>query len=213
VETAGKEARPDRPWARPPTREELTAAQGLTVPDLVAPALKILFCGINPSLYSAAVGHHFARPGNRFWPALHAGGLTPRLLAPWEGEALLALGYGICNVVDRATASADALTPKEYREGGRLLRAKVGRQQPRYVAILGVTAYRAAFGRPNAVVGPQPEPLAGASVWVLPNPSGLNAHYQLADLGKLFAELHATALRGSQQKTVPETGCAHSSSP
>lgn len=188
-----REPRPGRPWPRPPSREELAAARGMRVPDLIAPGLKILFCGINPSLYSAVVGHHFARPGNRFWPALFAGGFTPRLFAPWEGDRLLSLGYGISNVVDRATASADELKADEYLEGGRLLEEKVRRQRPRLVAILGVMAYRAAFGRKDAAAGRQPETatLAGAAIWVLPNPSGLNAHYQAADLGRLFAELHA----------------------
>jgi TDG/mug DNA glycosylase family protein len=177
------------PWSRPPTREELAAAHDSTVPDLIARGLKVLFCGINPSLYSAAVGHHFARPGNRFWPALHAGGFTPRLFAPWEGAELLARGYGITNVVDRATASADVLTAAEYLEGGRLLEAKVRRYRPECVAILGVTAYRTAFGRKDARIGEQPETLAGARLWILPNPSGLNAHYQPADLGRLFGDL------------------------
>jgi TDG/mug DNA glycosylase family protein len=149
----------------------------------------VLFCGINPSLYSAAVGCHFARPGNRFWPALHAGGFTPRRFEPWEGEALRALGYGITNVVDRATAAADELAADEYVAGARRLAAKVRRYRPRYVAVLGVTAYRLAFSRPRAATGPQAETLAGAGLWVLPNPSGLNAHYQTADLARLFAAL------------------------
>jgi TDG/mug DNA glycosylase family protein len=173
-----------------PTREALAAARGKAVPDLIAPGLKVLFCGINPSLYSAAVGHHFARPGNRFWPALHAGGFTPNVFSPRQGEGLLALGYGITNVVDRATAAADELTAAEYVEGGRRLEAKVARYRPAFVAVLGVTAYRAAFGRKNAATGRQREDLAGAGLWVLPNPSGLNAHYGVAELGRLFAELH-----------------------
>jgi TDG/mug DNA glycosylase family protein len=179
------------PAPRRPTRAELEAARGAGVPDLIGSGLSVLFCGINPSLYSAVVGHHFARPGNRFWPALHLGGFTPRRFEPWEGPALLALGYGITNVVPRATAAAEELTPAELAQGGRALAAKVRRHRPRFVAVLGVTAYRAAFGRPRAVLGRQPEPLAGAAVWVLPNPSGLNAHYQVADLGRLFADLRA----------------------
>jgi TDG/mug DNA glycosylase family protein len=180
------------PAPRRPTRAELEAARGAGVPDLIGPGLSVLFCGINPSLYSAAVGHHFARPGNRFWPALHLGGFTPRRFDPWEGPALLALGYGITNVVARATTAADELSPAELAQGGRALAAKVRRHRPRFLAVLGVTAYRAAFGRPRAALGRQPEPLAGSAVWVLPNPSGLNAHYQAADLGRLFADLRAT---------------------
>jgi TDG/mug DNA glycosylase family protein len=176
---------------RRPTRAELEAARGAGVPDLIGPGLSVLFCGINPSLYSAVVGHHFARPGNRFWPALHLGGFTPRRFDAWEGPALLALGYGVTNVVARATAAADELRPAELAQGGRTLAAKVRRYRPRFVAVLGVTAYRAAFGRPRAGLGRQPEPLAGAAVWVLPNPSGLNAHYQAADLGRLFAAFRA----------------------
>ena len=174
---------------RRPTREAIEAARGSAVADLVAPGLKVVFCGINPSLYSAAVGHHFARPGNRFWPALRLGGFTPRLFAPDEGAELLRLGYGITNVVDRATAAADELSADEYLSGGRTLAAKIERLRPRYVAVLGVTAYRAAFGRRGATLGPQPEAIGGAPVWVLPNPSGLNAHYRAADLGRLFGEL------------------------
>jgi TDG/mug DNA glycosylase family protein len=163
------------------------------VPDLIRPGLFVLFCGINPSLYSAAVGHHFARPGNRFWPALHLGGFTPRRFDPWEGPALLSLGYGITNVVARATAAADELSAAELAEGGRDLEAKVRRYRPRFVAVLGVTAYRSAFGLPRAALGIQPASLAGSPVWVLPNPSGLNAHYQARDLGRLFAELRAAS--------------------
>jgi TDG/mug DNA glycosylase family protein len=177
--------------SRKPTREELLAARDKRVPDLIAPGLRVLFCGINPSLYTAVVGHHFARPGNRFWPALHAAGLTPRRLAPSEQDELLRLGYGITNVVDRATASADELTAEELARGGRRLEAKVRRYRPQVVAMLGLGAYRAAFGRPKAKPGPQPEKLGGASVWVLPNPSGLNAHYQVADLARLYGELRA----------------------
>ena len=153
--------------------------------------MKVLFCGINPSLYSAAVGHHFARPGNRFWPALAAGGFTPRRLAPSEGEEMLRLGLGITNVVPRATTSAAEVTPDEFIEGGRMLARKAAKFRPRVVAFLGITAYRAAFGRPRAAIGLQDEHLAGSRIWVLPNPSGLNAHYRPADLGALFAELRA----------------------
>ncbi|MFE8602462.1 G/U mismatch-specific DNA glycosylase [Archangium violaceum] len=159
------------------------------MPDLIAPGLKVLFCGINPSVYSAVVGHHFARPGNRFWPALHASGFTDRLLAPSEQEALLTLGYGITNVVDQATVSADVLTAEELAAGGRQLEAKVRRYRPRCVAVLGIGAWRTAFGHPQASLGAQPWTLGGTRVWVLPNPSGLNAHYRPGDLARLFREL------------------------
>ena len=159
------------------------------MPDLLAPGLKVLFCGINPSVYSAVVGHHFARPGNRFWPAMHASGFTPRLLAPHEQGELLALGCGITNVVERASVSADSLTAEEYARGGRQLEAKVRRYRPRTLAVLGIGAWRTAFGKPRAALGPQPESLAGARVWVLPNPSGLNAHYRPEALARLFREL------------------------
>jgi TDG/mug DNA glycosylase family protein len=179
------------PFPRP-TAEQVAAAHGKRVPDLLAPGLRVLFCGINPSLYSAAVGHHFARPGNRFWPALHAAGFTDRRLSAFEDRELLARGYGIANLVARATATAAELTEDELVRGARLLRRKVRRHRPRLLAFLGVGSYRTAFGRPEAALGPQPERLAGAAVWVLPNPSGLNAHYQLADLARLFG-----ALRGA----------------
>ena len=176
-----------------PTPEQLAAAYGTNVPDLIRPGLKVLFCGINPSLYSAAVGHHFARPGNRFWPALYAAGFTDRLLSAFEEQELLAAGYGITNVVDRATAAAEELAPEEYAPGGRRLENKVRRYRPGIVAVLGVGAYRAAFARPKAVLGPQPEMLGTAKLWVLPNPSGLNAHYHLPELGRLFRELRLAA--------------------
>ncbi|HEY9619388.1 MAG TPA: G/U mismatch-specific DNA glycosylase [Crinalium sp.] len=174
---------------RKPTKEEIQAAVGKTVPDIIAPDLDVLFCGINPSLYSAVVGHHFARPGNRFWPTLHAAGFTDRLFSPAEDDDLLKLGYGITNVVDRATASADELAPDEYRIGGQQLAAKVKTYRPRFLAVLGIGAYRTAFRKPKAVIGRQDETLHGAIVWALPNPSGLNAHYQLTDLALTFGEL------------------------
>lgn len=161
------------------------------MPDLIAPGLKVLFCGINPSVYSAVVGYHFARPGNRFWPALYASGFTDRLLAPSEQEELLALGCGITNVVDRATVSADVLTTEELTEGGRRLEAKVRRYRPQCLAVLGIGAWRTAFGHPGASLGPQPT-LGGTRVWVLPNPSGLNAHYRPEDLARLFRALRLT---------------------
>lgn len=176
---------------RRPTADELRAAAGQTVPDVIGPGLRVLFCGINPSLYSGATEHHFARPGNRFWPALHASGFTPRRLQPWEEGELLALGCGITNLVPRATAAAAELAADELVEGAAALAAKVARYRPRAVAMLGVSAYRVAFQRPKATVGPQPERLHGAALWVLPNPSGLNAHYTPADLARVFAELRA----------------------
>jgi double-stranded uracil-DNA glycosylase len=181
--------RSEQPWR--PTRERIAAAGGATVPDVVAPGLRVLFSGINPGLYSGAVGHHFARPGNRFWKALSASGFTPRLLSPFEEEELLGLGLGITNLVERATATADKLAPEELRAGARRLERKVRRLRPRVVAFLGLTAYRTAFGRPKAVMGPQPEPLGGARVWLLANPSGLNAHHQVPDLARAFGALRA----------------------
>jgi double-stranded uracil-DNA glycosylase len=189
-----------KPWK--PSREQILGSYGRTVPDLILPGLKVLFSGINPSLYSAAVGHHFARPGNRFWPALHAAGFTPRLFSPFEGPILLDLGYGITNVVDRSTASADALSAQEFVEGGRRLEEKILRFSPMIVAFLGITAYRSAFGRPRAPIGLQPESIAGSILWVLPNPSGLNAHYRLADLVRLYEELRmASDLRASRPQS------------
>lgn len=172
-----------------PSKDEISAAAGKTVPDVIAPGLQVLFCGINPGLYSGAVGHHFARPGNRFWPVLHAAGFTERLLSPFEERELLRYGYGITNIVERATASAHELTTRELGEGARHLEAKVRRYQPRFVAVLGVGAYRTAFRRPKADLGRQSETLGGSMLWVLPNPSGLNAHYQLKDLARMFREL------------------------
>lgn len=178
-----------------PTRSELRAAVGSTVPDLIAPGLSVLFCGINPGLYSGATGHHFARPGNRFWPALHAAGFSDRLLASWEERLLLKRGFGITNLVARATATADELTGAELVAGRRRLERQVRRTAPNWVGVLGVGAYRTAFGRPRAAVGRQSDFLAGANLWLLPNPSGLNAHYQLPDLVREFAELHEAARR------------------
>jgi double-stranded uracil-DNA glycosylase len=172
-----------------PTRAELLAAAGRTVPDVVAPDLRVLFSGINPGLYSAWAGHHFARPGNRFWPTLHTARFTPRLLAPSEERALLELGYGITNIVTRATATAAELSPNELAAGAGHLRDLVLHHRPHSVAILGVSAYRAAFGDPNAGMGRQPARWGETIVWVLPNPSGLNAHYQAASLARLFRTL------------------------
>jgi TDG/mug DNA glycosylase family protein len=179
-----------------PTKQQLIEAAGQTLPDVIAPNLKVLFCGINPGLYTAAVGHHFARPGNRFWPALHQSGFTSRLISPFHERELLTLGVGISNVVPHATASAAELTREDFTRGGRRLAAKVRRYQPRIVAILGVGAYRQAFGNPKAQVGEQLERIHAARVWVLPNPSGLNANYQLPELVRLFRALrvHAEAI-------------------
>jgi double-stranded uracil-DNA glycosylase len=149
----------------------------------------VLFCGINPGLYSGVTGHHFARPGNRFWPTLHLAGFTPRLLHPSEERELLTYGYGITNLVARATATADELSPEELVAGQRRLKTKLKRYQPQVVAVLGISAYRTAFATKAVALGRQSDPLENAIVWVLPNPSGLNAHYQLADLAEHFREL------------------------
>lgn len=171
-----------------PTRAELLAAKGKTVPDVIAPKLQVLFCGINPGLYSGYTGHHFAKPGNRFWPALHAAGFTSRLLRPDDEQELLPLGYGITNLVARATATAAELSQAELLDGGRGLAVKVAAYQPRVLAVLGIGAFRSAFGRPEAILGRQDERLGEAIVWVLPNPSGLNAHYSLAALAEVYRE-------------------------
>jgi TDG/mug DNA glycosylase family protein len=176
-----------------PTRQQLAAASDRTVPDIIAPDLRVLFVGINPGLYSAAIGHHFGRPGNRFWPALYASGFTPRLLSPFEEKELLSLHLGITNVVERASARADELTADELRAGAAVLAKKVRRYRPRFIAVLGVTAYRIALNQPRAATGRQSEPFAGAVAWVLPNPSGLNAHYLAGDLARLFTELREAA--------------------
>ena len=176
-----------KPWK--PTKKQLREAINKTVRDVIAPDLHILFCGINPGLYTAAVGHHFARPGNRFWPTLYAAGFTERLLTPFDERELLKSGYGITNVVRRTTASADLLTKEEIQEGGKRLMVKVLRYRPRVVAILGIGAYRVAFSQSKAVIGKQEQMMGATKVWVLPNPSGLNANYQTADLVKLFREL------------------------
>jgi TDG/mug DNA glycosylase family protein len=174
---------------RKPTKADLLEAVDKTISDVIAPDLKILFCGINPGLYSGATGHHFAKPGNRFWKTLHAAGFTDRLLAPYEQQELLKLGYGITNVAERTTATADQLTVNEIIAGGKKLKEKVLHFQPKYLAVLGIGAYRTAFNQPKAVLGLQSEQIGETRIWVLPNPSGLNAHYQLSDLAKLFGEL------------------------
>jgi TDG/mug DNA glycosylase family protein len=170
-----------------PTREERLASVHKLVPDVIAPGLRVLFCGINPGLYSSATGYHFAGPGNRFWPALHAAGFTERVLAPHEWPLLLERGCGITNVVARASATAAELSPAELAEGGRLLEAKVRRFQPRVLAVLGVGAYRTAFGVRDAALGRQPTSLGDTLVWVVPNPSGLNAHETVDSLAVAYA--------------------------
>ena len=161
------------------------------MPDVIAPGLRVLFCGINPGLYTAAVGHHFARPGNRFWPALLASGFTDELVSPFAERELLQRGFGVTNVVMRATATADQLTREELRAGGKRLVAKVRRYRPAFLAVLGLGAYRAAWQQPKAVIGRQDQMIGETVVWVLPNPSGLNAHYQARDLARVFGELRA----------------------
>lgn len=176
-----------------PSRQEVRAARGRTVPDVIAPGLKVLFCGINPSLYSAAVQHHFARPGNRFWKALYGAGFTSRLLSPFEERELLPCGYGITNLVEGATARADELAPDELTAGVLHLIAKVQQYQPRFVSVLGIGAYRQAFQRPDAPMGLQNETIGLSRLWVLPNPSGLNGHYSLDHLSQLLRELYEAA--------------------
>ncbi|HYK04612.1 MAG TPA: G/U mismatch-specific DNA glycosylase [Thermoanaerobaculia bacterium] len=180
-----------------PTPAEIAAAFGKTLPDVIAPGLRVLFCGINPGLYTAAVQQHFGRPGNRFWPTLHRAGFTPRLFHPSEQRELLPLGIGITNVVARATAAADELTREELVEGGKILARKVKRYDPGYLAIVGIGAYRTAFDRPKAKMGLQEETIGDTKIWVLPNPSGLNANYRPAELVELFAGLRTAACMSS----------------
>lgn len=172
-----------------PTRADLLAAKNKTIRDVIAPNLRVLFCGINPGLYSGATGHHFARPGNRFWPTLFHAGFTPRLLHPSEERELLDYGYGITNLVRRATATADELSPDELVAGQKRLKAKVKRFQPKVLAVLGISAYRTAFAQKVVTLGRQTDRFVNSIVWVLPNPSGLNAHFQLTDLAKHFQVL------------------------
>lgn len=176
-----------------PSAAELAAAAGREIPDVIGPGLTVLFSGINPGLWSAAVGRHFARPGNRFWPALHRSGFTPYQLDPDEQDVLLGYGLGITNVAARGTARADELSRDELLAGGEILRAKVARYRPRWLAVLGVGAYRVAFGHRGAAVGPQPDRLGDTGIWVLPNPSGLNAHFTLPKLTAEFARLRTAA--------------------
>jgi double-stranded uracil-DNA glycosylase len=176
-----------------PSKADLEAARGRTIPDVLGPDLDIAFVGINPGLWSGAVGHHFARPGNRFWKALYGSGFTDRLLAPNEDATLLERNLGLTNLVARTTARADELSADEIRRGARELEERFAPLRPRFVAILGIGAYRTGFGRPDAALGPREEDLAGSRLWILPNPSGLNAHHQLDDLTERFRALRDAA--------------------
>ena len=172
-----------------PTKLDLENALDRTTEDLLDHDLKVLFCGINPGLYSAATGFHFARPGNRFWKVLHLAGFTDRQIDPSEEHELLAIGYGITSLVSRTTARADQLNVEEYVRGGQIVIRKIKKFGPRTVAFLGIGAYRAAFDKPTAKTGPQPEKIHDSQIWLLPNPSGINANYQLDDLVTLFSQM------------------------
>jgi len=185
---------------RAPSRAELQDAYGRVIPDLVGPDLRVLLVGINPSLFSGWTGTHFARPGNRLWRTLHEAGFTDRLLHPSESDAIVAAGLGITNLVARATARADELTDDEVRAGVAPLRRLVRRVRPEAVAFLGISTYRVAFARPRATVGRQPEAFEGTLAWVLPNPSGLNAHYQQPALTAAYAELRAAIGAGTTRR-------------
>ena len=197
----------ETPWK--PTKAQLLAARNKSVPDLLAKNLIVLFVGINPGLYTAAIGRHFGRPGNRFWPALYGGGFTPRLFSPFESDLLLDLKFGITNVVDRATARADELTNDELRAGGKRLEAKVKRWRPIVVAFVGIGPYRIVSGNKDARVGLQEDTFGGSHAWVLPNPSGLNAHYQPAALAQLFGDLRLWAIaqhaRGRNRRPISQS--------
>ena len=186
-----------------PTKDEILAARGKSLPDVIDAGLKILFVGINPGLYTAAVGHHFARPGNRFWPALYRAGFTSRQLSPFEEKELLAAGYGIVNVVARATARADELSAEEFIAGGVELEKKVRKFRPCFCAFLGMGAYRVAFKRPGAGTGSQEERLGGARVWVLPSPSGINASYPMENLVSILRELRLAVEKECQKGIRP----------
>ena len=179
----------DRPAASTTSCRSVPVYPSSVLEDVIDDGLRVLFCGINPGLMSAAKGQHFARPGNRFWPALHLSGFTPRQLRPDEQAELLTYHLGITNVVDRPSARADELTRAEYIAGGENLVAKVLRYQPEWLAVVGVTAYRDAFGERTAQMGKQDRMIGDTRVWILPNPSGLNAHYTLPKLADAFAEL------------------------
>jgi TDG/mug DNA glycosylase family protein len=176
-----------------PTREELEASYGKGVRAVIAPDLRVLFCGINPGLYTAAIGHHFGRPGNRFWTALHRSGFTPRVFSPYDERELLGLGVGITNIVNKATRVAEELTLDDLRAGGKALERTARRSHPRIVAVLGLGAYRFAFARPKATIGEQAERIGETRVWVLPNPSGRTASYQMDALERLFRQVREAA--------------------
>ncbi len=178
---------------RRPTVEEVKQARGKRIRDVIAPDLNVLFCGINPGLYSAAVGYHFARPGNRFWRALFDSGFTEHILDPSEQSLLIDSGCGVTNLVARSTAVAAELTPEELRRGRGNLKRKVTKYRPRFVAVLGIGAFRTAFEAPRASFGRQDETLGETGLWVLPNPSGLNARYQPPRLAEMFGELRKAA--------------------
>lgn len=184
-----------------PTKDQLQHARNQAIPDIIGPNLSILFCGINPGLYSAAIGHHFGRPGNRFWAALYGAGFTDRLLSPFEDTELLRWGYGITNIVNRASSTASELSDGELVEGGQRLLSKIREYSPRYLAVLGVGAYRKAFKYPNASIGYQTKMIEATALWVLPNPSGLNAHYQLDDFVRLFQELRTAVSNETSWKS------------
>jgi double-stranded uracil-DNA glycosylase len=183
-----------------PSKAELEDARGRTIPDVLRPGLEVVFVGINPGLWSGAVGHHFARPGNRFWKALYGSGFTDRLLSPFEDASLLDSNLGVTNLVARTTARADELSADEIRRGARELEERLAPLRPRVVAVLGIGAYRTGFGRPHAALGPQEHDLGGSRLWVLPNPSGLNAHHQLDDLTDRFRALRATGRERAQAR-------------
>jgi double-stranded uracil-DNA glycosylase len=176
-----------------PSKVELEAARGRTIPDVLGPDLDVVFVGINPGLWSGALGHHFARPGNRFWKALHGSGFTERLVSPLEDATLLKWNLGLTNLVGRTTATAAELTADEIRRGAKRLEERLAPLHPRFVAVLGIGAYRTGFAKRDAALGPQDEDLGGARLWVLPNPSGINAHYQLDELTERFRALRAAA--------------------
>jgi double-stranded uracil-DNA glycosylase len=178
-----------------PSKSELADARGRTIPDVLGPGLDVVFVGINPGLWSGAVGHNFARPGNRFWKALHGSGFTDRLLSPFEDASLLDANLGVTNLVARTTGRADELSADEIRRGTRELEERLAPLRPGFVAVLGIGAYRTGFARPHAALGPQEHDLVGSRLWVLPNPSGLNAHHQLDDLIEMFRALREAVAR------------------
>lgn len=173
-----------------PTKEQVQAAAGKTIPDLISTDLKVLFCGINPGLYSGATGYHFARPGNRFWPALNAAGYTEEILKPDQGAMLLAAGYGITNLVERSTASAAEVTSEELISGRLMLEQKLQKFSPAILAVLGITAFHTAFDCNDAAFGLQKGKLKNVEIWILPKPSGLNAHFTPPALAEAFRDLY-----------------------